>query len=168
MLTKFINIVNYIIELNRKTKSSQNKRGDFMDLKNQVIELLDLSSKFKCGLKKTSYTEAEFLFAVGATGKIKMKDLSRKLNVTPGAVTQMVDKLILKNLIRRETDFHDRRIVYVMLTEDGIKTYNDFLGCRDNLSSRILSSLDDKEKTDAEQIFFKLNKSLSEAVFNHN
>lgn len=47
---------------------------------------------------------------------ISVKELAERSNVTPGAITQFVDVLITKDLVRREEDPHDRRIVRLKLT----------------------------------------------------
>ena len=48
---------------------------------------------------------------------VAVKDLAEMLNVTPGAVTQFVDALVEMDLVRREEDAKDRRIIRIKLTE---------------------------------------------------
>ena len=47
---------------------------------------------------------------------ISVKELARIANITPGAITQFMDVLITKNLVTREEDPNDRRIVRLRLT----------------------------------------------------
>jgi DNA-binding MarR family transcriptional regulator len=47
---------------------------------------------------------------------ISVKDLAERSCITPGAVTQFVDQLIAKGLVKRETDPNDRRIVRLKVT----------------------------------------------------
>ncbi len=47
---------------------------------------------------------------------ISVKDLARTANITPGAITQFTDVLIAKNLVTREEDPGDRRIVRLKIT----------------------------------------------------
>ena len=47
---------------------------------------------------------------------ISAKDLAERSCVTPGAITQFVDQLIEKGLVKRETDPNDRRIVRLKVT----------------------------------------------------
>ncbi len=47
---------------------------------------------------------------------ISVKELARTANITPGAITQFTDVLIAKNLVTREEDASDRRIVRLKIT----------------------------------------------------
>jgi DNA-binding MarR family transcriptional regulator len=47
---------------------------------------------------------------------LSVKELAARTNMTPGAITQFVDVLIGKNLVIREEDLNDRRIVRLKLT----------------------------------------------------
>jgi len=47
---------------------------------------------------------------------ISVKDLAKTANITPGAITQFTDVLIAKNLVTREEDPTDRRIVRLKIT----------------------------------------------------
>lgn len=47
---------------------------------------------------------------------ISVKELAERSAVTPGAITQFVDVLIAKDLVRREADPSDRRIVRLRVT----------------------------------------------------
>ncbi len=47
---------------------------------------------------------------------ISVKELAKIANITPGAITQFTDVLIMKNLVTREEDPNDRRIVRLKLT----------------------------------------------------
>lgn len=61
-----------------------------------------------------------------------LKELARVANITPGAITQFMDVLITKNLVRREEDQDDRRIIRLKLTPSARsqmeKFRKDFLG----------------------------------------
>jgi DNA-binding MarR family transcriptional regulator len=49
--------------------------------------------------------------------EVAVKDLAEMLSVTPGAITQLVDGLVDMDLVRREEDARDRRIIRIKLTE---------------------------------------------------
>jgi len=139
-----------------------------MELQNEILKLMNLSSKFKCDLKRVSESEVAFLDAVANGINVKMKDVSRDLNVTPGAVTQMVDKLITKGLLKRTPDETDRRIIYVSLTEEGVKAHQEFRVCQNRISSKLFNALNDAEKASAGSIFLKINNILSTSVGVHS
>jgi DNA-binding MarR family transcriptional regulator len=62
--------------------------------------------------------QARLLFTVARNKDrgLSVKELARMTNMTPGAITQLVDALIGKNLVTREEDLNDRRIVRLKLT----------------------------------------------------
>ncbi len=47
---------------------------------------------------------------------VSVKELARVANITPGAITQFMDQLIAKKLVKREEDPDDRRIIKLKLT----------------------------------------------------
>ena len=49
--------------------------------------------------------------------EVSVKDLAEMLDVTPGAITQVVDSLVDMDLVRREEYIKDRRIIRIKLTE---------------------------------------------------
>src|SRR4051812_36419941 len=51
--------------------------------------------------------------------RLRMVDLTRRMCVTKGNVTQLIDRLERQGLVTRESDQNDRRIVYAVLTPSG-------------------------------------------------
>lgn len=47
--------------------------------------------------------------------------LARELHIDPGAMTRSLDRLETKGLVRRERSTEDRRVVHLVLTEEGRK-----------------------------------------------
>lgn len=45
--------------------------------------------------------------------------LARDLEIDPGAMTRSVDRLVAKGLVRRERSQEDRRVVHLVLTDEG-------------------------------------------------
>ncbi len=62
--------------------------------------------------------QAKLAFAISRHGEegISVKELAEKAGVTPGAITQLVDVLIAKDVVRRQEDPGDRRIVRLKIT----------------------------------------------------
>lgn len=65
-----------------------------------------------------SHPQARLVFTIAKYKDegISVKELARMANMTPGAITQFVDVLITKDLVKREEDSNDRRIVRLKLT----------------------------------------------------
>src|SRR5260370_30939997 len=58
-----------------------------------------------------------FFFVGHHRDGVSVKDIAKFLNVTKGAVTQFIDTLVEKNLVRREEDARDRRFQRITLTK---------------------------------------------------
>ncbi|MFS8131049.1 MAG: MarR family winged helix-turn-helix transcriptional regulator [Candidatus Dojkabacteria bacterium] len=66
-----------------------------------------------------------FLIAKSKDG-VTSKDLSIFLFISPGAVTQFIDRLIEMNLVKREEDPADRRSIKITLTDYAKSKFNEF------------------------------------------
>ena len=92
---------------------------------------------------------------------VSVKELARFLNVTKGAVTQFIDTLVEKNLVRREEDARDRRFQCIRLTEFAESRFDQFKKSYYLSLNRLFDALNDQE---VEQLVSLLEKlSMSDA-----
>jgi DNA-binding MarR family transcriptional regulator len=56
--------------------------------------------------------------------RLRMIDLAMRLRITPGGLTRVVDRLVERGWIRRDTLAQNRREVQVTLTENGLRAIN--------------------------------------------
>ena len=72
-------------------------------------------------LAQVGLTTSQFgvLEAVWHLGPLTHGDISRKLLKSSGNVTTVIDNLVKRSLVRRESDARDRRVSRVALTEAG-------------------------------------------------
>ena len=92
-------------------------------------ELAKMIQQFKrFGLDKATYQElrhSEFVLLatinhfIDSDKGVKVSDLSSQLEITPGAVTHLINSLEEAGYVERLTDPSDRRIVLVKLTQKG-------------------------------------------------
>jgi DNA-binding MarR family transcriptional regulator len=71
--------------------------------------------------------------------------LAEHLGVNPSTITGHVDRLVRQNLVRREEDPADRRIVRNFLTEDGFATVSAIRQIAGMYIINILKRLDDAQ-----------------------
>lgn len=76
---------------------------------------------------------------------ISVKQVAEFLGVTPGAVTQFVDVLVEKNLVKREEDAHDRRKQNLLLTSFAREHFSKFRKDYYASVSRLFEKLNDDE-----------------------
>ncbi|MFE3542172.1 MarR family winged helix-turn-helix transcriptional regulator [Nocardia sp. NPDC059177] len=74
--------------------------------------------------------------------------LNRAAMVTSGAITNRIDRLAAKNLVRRAPCAEDRRSVYVQLTDEGRALVDHLLPLHMDNEQRLLSTLttDDRDQ----------------------
>ena len=88
---------------------------------------------------------------------LPMTALANELTLTKQLVTPVIDKLVKKGLVQRESDSLDRRIIKVRLTSEGY----DFLN-----SSRegVLNMLANNLKQLDNESLLRLNRALNETI----
>ncbi len=64
-------------------------------------------------------TEFGILEVLRFKGPLLLGEIQRKVLVTSGGITYLVDRLVAKGLVRREPSPRDRRARYAVLTPDG-------------------------------------------------
>lgn len=64
-------------------------------------------------------TQFGVLEAVLHLGPLPQRELGRKILTSPGNLSDVVDKLVRRGLVRRARDPRDRRLACVELTDDG-------------------------------------------------
>ncbi|WP_158841606.1 MarR family winged helix-turn-helix transcriptional regulator [Saccharothrix deserti] len=67
--------------------------------------------------------------------------------VTAGAITNRIDRMEAKDLVRRVADANDRRVVRIRLTDRGWRPVDGMLAEHMDLYARLLEPLDDDTKT---------------------
>lgn len=70
-------------------------------------------------------SQSSLLFLLEKGGAQRMAHLADALNITPGAVTSLSEKLIVGGFIRRTRDDQDRRVSYLEITSKGKETMKD-------------------------------------------
>ncbi len=87
--------------------------------------------------------QMEVLHTIGHLGAPSMSDLSRELGLHPSSLTGIVDKLVRAGKVRRESDSEDRRVVRVVLTEEGLAERDLDRAHRRERLRGLLGALDD-------------------------
>jgi DNA-binding MarR family transcriptional regulator len=89
----------------------------------QVTVLRRLGREFPTG--QISFNEYDVLFNLSRQDgrRLRIRDLSKHLLLTQPSVSRMVDRLVAKGLVTKESDPVDGRGTFVCLTEDGYALY---------------------------------------------
>jgi DNA-binding MarR family transcriptional regulator len=89
--------------------------------------------------------------------------LAEQLGVNPSTITGHVDRLVRQNLVRREEDVDDRRIVRNYLTPEGIESVRAMRHFAGAYMLNILKRLDDHQIGRLEDALADLNRAAAEA-----
>ncbi len=85
-----------------------------------------------------------------------MTSLAKEFHIELPSVTSQVNRLIKQDLVTRESDAHDRRMVRISLTTKGESLLKDAMNERIRHYASILSHLSDDEKKAVSGILQKL------------
>jgi DNA-binding MarR family transcriptional regulator len=95
---------------------------------------------------------------------ISVKELAQKSHMTPGAITQFTDVLIKKELVRRETDPKDRRIVRLKVTPNAMTQMHKY---QEAMLSAAARRFDDLSLEELKQLNALLAKIKIEPGISH-
>jgi DNA-binding MarR family transcriptional regulator len=111
-----------------------------------VMKSIHAKHGFPFGELKLSRPEVMLLFFISRkSGGVSSKDLTSFLHVTSGAITQFIDGLEEKKLVKRDEDPKDRRILRISLTETAKNEFTVFKKNYYRSVSPLFRRLDEKE-----------------------
>jgi DNA-binding MarR family transcriptional regulator len=76
-------------------------------------------------------------------GSLRMSDIAAQLDVTLPTATSLVDRLVERDYVLRESQLNDRRVVLCHLSEKGRKSINRIWETASARSRELLGSLDE-------------------------
>jgi DNA-binding MarR family transcriptional regulator len=97
------------------------------------------------GAEATTLAQARVLFQLRAASPLSVSELASGLNVTPPAVSPVVDQLVRRQLLSRREFAEDRRITLVELTDSGRAFIEGALLVRNQRMVEVLQRLADEE-----------------------
>ena len=110
----------------------------------------------------------EIVVAQGEGRRLISSRLAEKLDITRSAVSQIVNKLEAKKVVRRVPDAKDRKIAYIELTEEAYGAYTDIKrrinAVLENLIARFGEVRLTKFLTEAHEFIGAFNSSVEAAA----
>ena len=95
------------------------------------------------GTKQLLYqSEIHFIDAIEPGEGLNASQISRKLGITNGAVTQIADKLVQKELITKYRKDDNRKEIYLKLTEEGVTAFKHHKLFHKELSDKMIEYID--------------------------
>ena len=110
------------------------------------------------GLTTTEFGILEVLLH---KGPLLLGDIHRKLLVTSGGITYLVDRLVEKGLVKREECPSDRRARYAVLTPAGDALIRGVFPEHASMLTAAMAGLDADEQAVATKLLRKLGRSAA-------
>ncbi|MBU2539229.1 MAG: MarR family transcriptional regulator [Proteobacteria bacterium] len=128
-------------------------------LSHQLIELYERLSSWEQDVVKNSglsTPQMHTIEIVGHSGSLRMKDLAKKMGVTTGTLTVMIDRLEQQGLLKRTPHETDRRSYLIALTEKGQKLFVEHHQYHLHLTEEITATLSKEEQAQFSTVLEKI------------
>jgi len=112
------------------------------------------------GLTQPQFSVLEIL---GHLGPMTIGDASKKMLVTGGCMTVIIDNLERDGLVERIRSSEDRRVVKVQLTSKGTNLFEKIFAQHAQVVEKLASVLSTEEQTQLALLLKKLGLALKEA-----
>ena len=115
-----------------------------VNLFNEILKLEEeaiITDEFK----DITNNDMHIIEAIGLTGENTMSVVARKMGITAGSLTTAVNGLVNKKYVTRLRSEQDRRVVFLKLTEKGIRAYEHQREYHRQMTDAVISRLDDEE-----------------------
>lgn len=94
------------------------------DMVKKLVRVFQLFERDQIKIFGVTTSQCYCLLELLKSEKLTMFELSQKMNLNTSTMTRIVDNLVRDGLILREKDDKDRRVVLLLLTENGRNTAN--------------------------------------------
>jgi DNA-binding MarR family transcriptional regulator len=92
-----------------------------------------------------NWTDLQALFVLANEGPASPGELAKRVNLTSGSASRMIERLVRAGYVRRVPDPHDRRKVVIEPDEDAVRRVG---GLYDSLNARHLADLGSFDETE--------------------
>lgn len=95
--------------------------------------------------------------AIGIDEPKNMSTIARALSVTVGTLTISMNSLVKKGYVDRQRSSEDRRVVYISLSEKGVKAYHHHKKFHEQMIESVVKELTEEELEALVKALTKLN-----------
>jgi len=141
--------------------SLENKARELSDCMHAIMAETHLNDKKLMNIF-SAFSPQEFhvLMTVGHIGNCIMSDIAVKMQLSLSSITGIVDKLEAKKIVRRSRSIEDRRIIHVVLTDEGHKVYKTAMEGHLEMVRTHLNALNPQEQ----DTFLALFRKIAEVI----
>lgn len=144
----------------------KNNEKRIQDLTNYLEDIVEYfifkvhdPNSFSCP-EDLNKKEVSVIEVIGKKEPCTMSEVAEGVNLAVSTLTGIIDTLVEKKYVLRERSQKDRRIVNVMLSENGKKVYQSHHDTHIMMSKSILSYLENEEQIEFIRLFKKISDNL--------
>ena len=123
-----------------------------------LIEHFQISDPHKLFGVKITFQQYLALNILIKKGRCMVSDLSKSLGVALSTMTELVNRLAKKQFVKKIKDYKDRRIVWINLTEKGVKIIQEINRKKQKHILSVLERLTKKERQLLIDILVKISQ----------
>ena len=101
---------------------------DILTALRRIMRAIDLHSKKLEHSVGLTVPQILILQTVGEAGSLGVSEIARRISLSQATVTSVIDRLVRKELVTRDRNTSDRRVVSIALTEKGAEQLEDAPG----------------------------------------
>ena len=106
----------------------------------------------------------EIMFLLKEEGSLPVAAVGKRLVLAKAHMTQLVDKLVEKEIVIREADPYDRRVTRISITEKGKETLGEIHESVSGALTKALSSLSENDLKELSTSLSKISKILPNMI----
>ena len=108
--------------------------------------------------KDITNNDIHIIEAVWFSGENTMSMVAKKMGITAGSLTTAVNGLVNKKYVTRQRSEQDRRVIFLRLTEKGVRAYEHHQEYHRQMTDAVIGTLEENEIP----VLVKTLKGLSE------
>ena len=121
-----------------------------------TTENLEKNHSRRISQYKLTNPQFNVLKTLNSEGKVSLRNISNKLNVTGANITCVMDNLEKRKLAKRVPSKKDRRVIKAELTQEGKRTFEQITPLYFDSIQKETEKLSDEEKMQLIQLLSKL------------
>lgn len=114
-----------------------------------------------------SGSQAMLLRLLDMDGPMKASAIAVRMNITPGAVTSLADKLLAGGYATRNRDHADRRVVQLDITDDGKEILRQYKAIVKSTIEQFFAGVSEEDKEHLVSIYKQVLKNIEQPREEH-
>lgn len=147
--------------LGSRLEASARELVGHLDRAMRRLVLAGLPARRLAAMERVSRSEIAVVDTLGAEGPMPMGELATRVRMPLSTATRVVDRLVARDMLRRERLDENRRVVRVALARRGRRFYRAALGGRIAGMQRMLARLSEDERRELIRLFQKIADSTA-------